>query len=150
MGAVLVYKTMQKNVHYMPEISEAEFQRRMRQIRNARKIFAHMTDNNISVAYQLYREVFEEKDLPELLSFKKAGRKHHIVMSKYERHRCPKCNRPMMLRHICKPQGRENLYGYRSVWECINENCYYERYSKLNVKQQVRRLKPKQKPKGEI
>lgn len=127
----------------MKELTERDFQLRMRQIRDARLIFGHMTDYNISVAYAIYREMFDEKDLPEYVTYKRGGAPKHVLLRKYSRPQCPKCGKPLHLRHICKPQGKENLFGYRSCWECMAEDCYYEDFSTRDVRWQVKQLKLK-------
>ena len=131
----------------MIDLSPDEFNRRARQVRDAYKIFGHMTEHNITLAYKIYRDIFEEKDLPEIISYSNEhGKLEHLLLSPYVRPKCPKCGSRLNLRHICAKKGPSNINGYRSCWECMAEDCYYEEHSTRTVVKQLKQLKRK----GEI
>ena len=46
---------------------------------------------------------------------------------------CPECGKKIILRSITLPQGKNNVYGWRSVVECTN--CTYQLFSKLKIEQ---------------
>ena len=58
--------------------------------------------------------------------------------------RCPNCGGPLYLKEIAIPKGRKNVYGYRSLWFCSNDNCIYEKYNMEEVKNIVKGLKDRE------
>jgi len=127
----------------MKELSEREFQKRLHQVRDAQRIFGHMTEQNISLAYRIYRDIFDEKDLPEVLTYRTAGKFHTFSLRPYKRPKCPLCGSALHLRRIGVRQGKANVHGYKSCWECTKDDCYYEQYSIRDIKWQAKQLKIK-------
>ena len=46
-----------------------------------------------------------------------------------ELRQCPECSTRVFLRHVNKPLGPLNVFGFRSCWEC--PSCGWEKYSCL-------------------
>lgn len=127
----------------MKDLTVDEFNKRARQVRDAYKIFGHITDYNITVAYKIYRDIFEEKDLPEMISYRRHGRLEHVMISPYVRPVCPRCGARLHIRNICATKGPSNRNGYRSCWECMKPDCCYEKHSTRTVVQELKQLKRK-------
>lgn len=47
---------------------------------------------------------------------------------------CEKCDSDMWLRKVTRPKGRQNIYGYKSVWECMA--CSFEVYSTEDIEEE--------------
>lgn len=48
--------------------------------------------------------------------------------------KCPECGNRMFLRQVTRPEGRQNIHGYKSAWEC--SQCPYEIYSKKSAQEE--------------
>lgn len=53
---------------------------------------------------------------------------------------CPSCGSPLSIHTIKTPQGKANVYGYRSRWACFA--CGWEEYSTLQVPEEVLKYPP--------
>jgi hypothetical protein len=127
----------------MKELTKVEFNKRIHQVRDAERIFGHLTDHNVTLAYRIYRDIFEENGLPEALTYSKAGKFHVYSLKPYKRPKCPRCGKPLHLRYVGVPQGKQNKNGYKSCWECMEKDCWYEKYSTREVKWEIKQLKLK-------
>ena len=61
---------------------------------------------------------------------------------------CPECGKLLRLMSVNIPQGRENVYGWRSAFRCFS--CGYERFSTqaaTRIARKLTRLRNKQKRK---
>jgi len=104
----------------MKQLTEEEFRDRMEAIQRARKIFiqSNLTDN-ITVAFELYQEVFAETE--RQLVIKKLQTPTGMGLSPlddYERPKCPICEKEMSLRTL-----PENEEGFKTQWVCPTETC---------------------------
>jgi len=62
---------------------------------------------------------------------------------------CPDCGSPLMLAAVKTRPGKANLYGYRSLMFCSNNNCLYEKYSRISADYRYRKLLREAKQKEE-
>lgn len=106
-----------------------ELQIRNNIIAKARKKYIPSRTKNISRALELYLKNDTKERIP--LTINKRTRPKNIA-DLIGRPKCPKCKQEMMLRIIHTPQGKANLKGWKTCWECIN--CGYEEYSLNTVK----------------
>lgn len=56
--------------------------------------------------------------------------------------KCPLCGERLILRNISMPQGKKNIYGWRSSWFC---NCGYESFSTVSFIERAAELREKSK-----
>ena len=61
---------------------------------------------------------------------------------------CPNCKAPLLLKHICKKKGPENLKGWTCLWYCENGDCTYEKYTCENAAEEVKKLMEGRKKNG--
>lgn len=108
----------------MKKLSKEEFEDRTQAVLRAQEIFMPHITNNISIAFEIYQKVLAEEE--RKLSLSKERKKHYNIMSHYKRPDCPKCGKELGLRIINIPQGKKNVHGYNTAWEC---ECSYEEYS---------------------
>lgn len=52
--------------------------------------------------------------------------------------KCPKCKSSLYINAINTPEGPANRNGYKSVWTCGNDDCFYQRFSKITVRKEMR------------
>jgi len=102
---------------------------------------------NISTG-EFIQEV-ERKKLEKAENIRKNEEEKQARLSKLKRllPSCPLCDNTLILRPIFVPQGKRNIYGYRSHFYCSNENCLYEKYSRISADYQMRKLLRKSKGK---
>lgn len=93
-------------------------------IMEARKKYIPSHTTNISKALELYLKNDTKEQIPLVIT-KKTKPKN--IADLIGRPICPECRQEMMLRIINTPQGKANLKGWKTCWECIS--CGYEKYS---------------------
>ena len=106
----------------MKELTREEFFERMHAIQRARRIFfdSGLTDN-ITTAFQIYQEVFAEREREIFLNvnvFREMLPSLSDHIDKYERPKCPDCNTDMQFRQL-----DENPEGIKIQLVCSNESC---------------------------
>ncbi len=64
--------------------------------------------------------------------------------------RCPEidCNEVLILYTIRKPKGPANIYGYKSLYSCSSDTCFYERYGHQTSDELYSELLEKEKDNG--
>lgn len=119
----------------MKDITLEMFKQRTLDILRSRKIFISSgVTNNITIAYQLYRDMLLEDDLVNIIPEKVNAIEHGLVPDssfKFTRLLCKECGAEMYLRAIYLPVGPSNLKGWKSCWEC--SRCLHEEYSLKTV-----------------
>jgi len=58
---------------------------------------------------------------------------------------CPLCSNMLILKPIRTRQGKANINGYKSHFYCSNDDCLYERYSRVSAEYQYKKLLKKRK-----
>lgn len=124
----------------MKYLTKIEFANRLKACKQAHKIFKNLTDNNITTSFEIYCELLATEAFDVMINH---GPRRPTFLDRFHRPRCPECGEELGLRSICMPQGRRNLYGYKSCWECFGPTCTYERFSKHSVAWQLKQLKRK-------
>lgn len=125
----------------MKKLTQEEFQERTQVVARARKIFIESgLTKNITDAFILYQEVLAERER-EIFIKSTTGGRLPAALDAYERPKCPECGADMGLRIIKQPQGRENVKGYKTCWECFK--CGHEDYSHKTVEDWMKELKRK-------
>ena len=112
------------------------------QIRNdiitkARKKYVPSHTMNISVALELYLKNNAEQ-IPLRINKKTKPKNIADLIGRPE---CPKCKQEMMLRIINTLQGKTNLKGWKTCWECIS--CGHEQYNKKTIQELIKESKNK-------
>lgn len=119
----------------MKDITLEIFKRRSLDILRSRKIFITSgVTNNITIAYQLYRDMLLEDDLVNIIPEGVNAIENGLVPDSsfnFTRLRCKECDAEMYLRAIYLPKGPGNLNGWKSCWEC--SRCSHEEYSKKTI-----------------
>lgn len=87
----------------MKKLSIDEFEDRMNAIQRARQIFiASGLTKNITTAFELYQEVFAERERQLTLDSSVETGEHRNIMDNYERIKCPDCKEDMRFRVLPK------------------------------------------------
>ena len=103
----------------MKKLTIEEFEDRMRAIQRAKGIFVDSDlTRNITTAFELYQEIFAEREREIFLSTQVYGNRPLTIMDKYERPKCPDCNSDMMFRQV-----PENEEGIKTQLVCSNQEC---------------------------
>jgi len=90
----------------MKELTFEEFHDRTMAIHRARRIFIDSgLMNNISKAYEIYQEVFAERERELFITTMQAGSNRGTFMDRYERPLCPECGSGLLFRIM--PPGAE-------------------------------------------
>ncbi len=102
-------------------------------IHRARRIFVNsgLTDN-ITIAFQLYQDIFAEREREIFVNAMSYG----SFMDKYERPQCPSCQSDMKFRIV--PLNDE---GIKTQLVCPNEECDTVLDSKLSLEEWMGILK---------
>ena len=85
---------------------------------------------NISKALELYLKNDAKEQIPLIITNKTKPKNIADLIGRPD---CPDCNQKMMLRIIKTPQGKANLKGWRTCWECLF--CGYEEYSVKTIQE---------------
>lgn len=43
--------------------------------------------------------------------------------------KCPECGGSLGILHIKEEEGNGNIHGYKSLWQCGDKECVYEKYN---------------------
>jgi hypothetical protein len=128
----------------MKRIDDKEFHDRLAAVARARKIFTPHITKNISIAFDLYQEILAEQERKRFLTSISGGRVPPSWIDRYERPRCPECQESLYLRIVREPKGKGNQKGWRTCWECVAPNCFFEEYSKKTVEEWMKELRRKE------
>jgi hypothetical protein len=103
----------------MKELTYEEFNDRMMAINRAKRIFSDSgLTKNITVAFELYQEVFAEREREIFIKSSQLSEFTGSPIDKFERPLCPDCNTVMGFR-IVPP----NSDGIKTQLICMNGNC---------------------------
>ena len=123
----------------MKKLTQEEFEDRIRAIQRARKIFIESDlTRNITTAFELYQEIFAEREREIFLSTQVYGNKPLTIMDRYERPKCPDCNSDMMFRQV--PENKE---GIKTQLVCSSEGCQTVLNSEEDLNWWMKNLKRK-------
>lgn len=125
----------------MKRISFEEFRDRTEAVAKARKISIPHLTKNITIAFEIYQEIFAEQERDRFLTTATGGRAAMTWLDQYERPSCPLCKEFLYLRIIRDLKGLSNQRGWKTCWECLGPNCAYEEYSEKTVEEWVRQLR---------
>ena len=91
-----------------------------------------MREHDISVAHL---EEYVKTEQARLAGQIKADCKHLEKMPD-----CPACGEKLSIRAIRLPKGPSNRKGWKSLWQCLAEDCVYEAYSTRTVAEELEQL----------
>ena len=97
-------------------------------VERARKKYIPTKTRNISEALRIY---IEKNPAEKSTVFITKKTKPSNIADVVGRPDCPNCKDKMMLRIINTAQGKQNLKGWKTCWECLK--CGYEKYSVKSV-----------------
>ena len=120
----------------MKRLTEKEFSARAKALARAKKIFTPHVTNNIAIAFSIYLELLAEQE-HQLFINRMTTRASRF--DGYIRPKCPQCDMDLNLIIINIPKGRQNRYGYKTLWQC--PVCDYEEYSTKTVQNWIKELK---------
>lgn len=137
-----IYKEMmdKKYPEGFPKEIIANQIKRAAAMRRAIKIFLPVI-KNVTDCFILYQSILAEHERPIYITQKLEEKRKLKVETKKPEKDCPKCNSKMSFFEIRIPKGKNNVYGYKSKWECLV--CAYEEYNKLNLTEQSDKLEIK-------
>lgn len=123
----------------MKELTKEEFEERMAAISRANRIFIESgITNNISIAFDLYQQVFAEREREIFISTHIMGNREKTMMDRYERPKCPECGADMMFRSV--PENAEQI---KVQLVCSNPKCDTVLNSENNLDWWMKELKVK-------
>lgn len=126
----------------MKKMTKEEFLDRVTTVAWARKIFIPHVTRNVSIAFELYQEVLAEKE--RIIKLSKVRTRDFGPLGTKQRPLCPKCGNELFLRIIDTPQGKQNVFGWRTCWVCEMAECYHEDFSTKTLEDWLEELKPKE------
>lgn len=107
-----------------------ELQIRNNIIAKARRKYIPFQTKNISEALGLYLKNDTKEQIPLTINRKTRPKNIADLIGRPD---CPECKQEMMLRIINTPQGKANLKGWKTCWECLN--CGHEEYSTKTIRE---------------
>lgn len=115
----------------MVKLSREEFEKRVTDIANARKIFTPHITNNISIAFEMYQQLLEEADRKDVhLSTGNGGRNISEQQGPLLGPKCPECNTQMGLVQKVKDIDKKE---WPSAWRCTSCGAMF--YNEEDVNQ---------------
>lgn len=114
----------------MKNLNLKEFNKRFNEVAKARKIFIPHITKNITIAFQLYQEIFAEEQMAVTIG------KINTPFGDIERPRCDECDTEMQLNPMPKQIGDKI---YPSTWIC--PKCKIEEYTEKTVEQWYEELR---------
>lgn len=103
----------------MRRISREEFEDRLRAVQTARRIFVESgLTKNISIAFQVYQEIFAETERDLVISTATHGRRLPTEFDHYPRPVCPDCGETLLFRGVPK-----NARDIQTQLVCSSRNC---------------------------
>jgi len=113
----------------MRKLTYEEFQDRLAAEQRARRIFIHMTDNDISKAFEAYQAILAETQRPIVVP---AASMRGMTGSEFDglkhRPKCPECGMDMNLRAV-----PPNIEGIKSQLVCSDPKCDVVLDSELSI-----------------
>jgi len=120
----------------MKKMNYEEFNTRMQEVAKARKIFIPHITKNISIAFELYQEIFAEEKLDVFVSTATAGNHTMSKFDEYERPVCDECSAELRL--SVAPVTRDGV-TYPTTWVC--PECGMEYLTKNTAQEWMEALK---------
>ncbi len=102
----------------MKRLTAEEFQDRLQAFNRATKIFGHLTDQNITKAFEAYQAILAEQEREIHMDIRRMQGMTGSEMDNYERPKCPDCGSDMGFRII--PPNDE---GINTQLVCLNVDC---------------------------
>lgn len=112
----------------MKKLTAEEFQDRLQAFDRATRIFGHLTDQNITKAFEAYQAILAEQEREVHMDVRRMQGMTGSDMDAYERPLCPDCGEPMGFRFI--PPNDE---GINSQLVCMNGECNTVLDSELTI-----------------
>jgi len=109
-------------------------------IDKARKKYIPSKTMNISEAFELWLKDNPSETISLTITKETKPKNEADLIG---RPNCSKCSHEMMLRIINEPQGKANLKGWKTCWECLY--CGYEEYSVKTIQEWIKESS-RQKP----
>ncbi len=107
----------------MKKMTFEEFQKRLIEVDNARKIFNNLTGNNITRSFAAYQEILASEQMAETISSEQANRTPEIL-DDYLKKKCPECGLDMSMRVRAKDEEGKI---WPTAWHCTG--CFAMYYS---------------------
>lgn len=98
----------------MKRLTFEEFQVRLREVDNARKIFNNLTDAQIEKSFAAYQDILASESMEHTISSKMANRAPEIL-DDYLRKKCPECGVDMSLLADTKDESGKQ---WPTAWHC--------------------------------
>lgn len=121
----------------MKNLTQEEFNSRIRDVQRSWKIFKHLTANNLTNAFLAYQEILA-KDKKEMLDSDIHGARPRTPIDNFERPKCPDCGTDMMFRQV-----PENEEGILIQLVCENNLCDTVLNSSNDMNWWIKKLKLK-------
>lgn len=107
----------------MKKMTFEEFQKRLIEVDNARKIFNNLTGDNITKSFMAYQEILASEQMAPTISTEQANRTPE-VLDDYLRKTCPECGMDMVMRAMAKDEDGK---VWPMAWYC--PSCFATYYS---------------------
>jgi hypothetical protein len=120
----------------MKKLTFKEFAERTEHIAKALKIFTPHFTKNITIAFEMYKQILAEEEVQVFVSTYQGGNRQMTPLDDYERPKCPECNIDLRMR-----LGPFDHTGkqWQSSWFC--EKCNAEFYSEKTPQEWMEELK---------
>lgn len=102
----------------MKLMTRDEFDRRSKQVQEALRVFGHMTDHDLTKAFEAYQEILAEERQPIMINTATHGNRAPTIIDELGRPKCPECGSGLMVRRV--PPNQE---GVRAQFVCENPRC---------------------------
>ncbi len=114
----------------MERMNFEEFQKRMKEVAKARKIFIPHITKNISIAFELYQQVLAEEKMEVFISTAQGSNKPMTPIDDFIRPRCEECDSELRLKvNAIDEKGK----SHSTSWICTE--CGREEYSDKSVQE---------------
>jgi hypothetical protein len=123
----------------MYQLTQEEFNDRLRAVQDAMHIFRELTDKNMTNAFIAYQEILAKRTYPVALPVSEFGTRSRNPFDYLERPICPVCGSVMMFRAV--PFNPE---GVKSQIVCDNPDCDTVLNSENDLQWWTTQLKPRQ------
>jgi RNase P subunit RPR2 len=119
----------------MKKMNYEDFSTRIKEVAKARKIFIPHITKNISIAFELYQEIFAEEKLDVFVSTTTAGNQTISPLDEYKRPVCDECNSELWLK--VAPVTRDGV-TYPTTWVC--KECGIEYHTEKTAQEWMEEL----------
>lgn len=112
----------------MKRLTAEEFQDRLQAFNRATRIFGHLTDNNITKAFEAYQAILAETEREIHMDVRRMQGMTGSDMDAYQRPTCDLCGEDMGFRQV--PPNDENI---RTQLICLSPTCQNVLDSELTI-----------------